>query len=115
MPNTGSGIVWQLPGCQERNLQILNGASSTDKGMCVDGTAVVMARGSVNGLSFISQLDVNITQRLEQPLIVRCIFDDGFNEELIGTDELTSITGKCTVVELHRICGYMYVSYTPLN
>ena len=99
VPSTGSGIAWQLPECLEQDLEILDGATSTDEGVCVDEAAFIMARGSVNGSSFVSQLDVNITRRLEQTVTVRCFFDDGSNVELIGTDELTSITGKCTVAE----------------
>ena len=89
--NSGSGIVWQIPGCLARDIV------NTADGMCVDGAAVVVARGSVIGSSFVSHLDVNITGQLDT-LTVNCIFDDGSSTQLVDNDTLTSPIGRSLIM-----------------
>ena len=96
--NSGTGVVWRIPGCPD--LQIINqgGVAGPKDGVCDDGTTFIMAQGNegVNGSSFISYLVVNITGSGQpEDLTVMCLFDDGLTERLIGTEELTARTGKC--------------------
>ena len=100
VPNVGSanGVVWPLPECVppgDQGLQIIrqgDGANTANR-TCVGGTAVVMARGIVNGSFFISYLVINVTGQLET-LTVECIFDNDTNTSSVGADTLTSTTGR---------------------
>ena len=95
VPSTGTGVVWKLPECLDQDIPIIrqgNTANTVNK-MCVDGTTVVMAQGNITGSSFVSYLVINITGPLET-FTVECTFDDGTNTRSIGTDRLTSTTGK---------------------